>query len=501
MEHVKGEWAGSRITLEDWQIFIYASGWGWLRRDDGFRRYREMYVEVPRKNAKSTMAAIAGHYMAWADGEPGAEVYAGACTEAQAWEVFEPALWMARNDDEFRNHFGIHVGARIMSCMDTMSKFKPLIGKPKKGGSPHLAIVDEYHEHPTKHLFDTMQTGMGARRQPMMLTITTGGTNLSAPCYAKRNEAIKVLGGLLPNDKFFAIIYTIDEKGENGVGDDWTDPESWIKANPNYGVSVKKEFLDDQRQKAIAIASEQNDIKCWHLNIWSGASKSWINLEQWKACARPLDLQEFLRDDCWVGVDLASKIDLTSMMFLFRRMIGETAKYFLFSKHYIAEETAKLPGNEHWRRWIAQGYLKATPGYRTDYRYLKDDLLEMNDWLIIKGLGYDPHETEMLMQEVRDDVAFDCIEITQAPSQMSEPMKEFEAIYTNGDLQYDGNPLTTWAASNVVLRSTKTKKYYPGKEFPENKIDPIVAAIMALKLAMAAEDERSVYEERGLLTV
>ena len=480
MVHVKGrEWAGKKIVLEPWQCFILAVAFGWVRKADGLRRFREIYAEIPRKSGKSVLGACIGLYMFAADGEPGAEVYSGATSEKQAWEVFGPARQMCLKNPSFVSHFGIHVGAKNLHILDNASKFEPVIGKPGDGASPHCAIVDEYHEHQTPDLYDTMLTGMGARSQPMLAVITTAGVDTSGPCYAKRDEAVKVLEGSLENDQLFAIVFTIDEDN------DWTEWPSWEKANPNLGVSGYPDFLQARRKEALQIASRQNILKCKHLNVWANAGSAWINMVRWNACRAEVSLEDFAGEPCWVGVDLASKVDLTAMVLLFRR--GD--EFYLFGRHYLPEETVTLPENAHYQRWVAEGHLVATPGARTDYHYLMDDLLAYADRFSIRELAYDPREAEMLMQEIRERVSFSCIEINQSPAFISEPMKEFEALYLSGKLRHDGDPLLAWQAANVVLRSTRTKAYYPGKERAENKIDGIVAAIMALSRAMLHAEE------------
>ena len=474
MVHVKGrEWAGTKITLQPWQCFFLSVPFGWLRKSDHFRRFREIYAEIPRKNGKSIVGAVIGLYMFAADGEPGSEVYSGATSEKQAWEVFGPARQMCLKNPAFAKHFDINIGAKNLAILDNGSKFEPVIGKPGDGSSPHCAIVDEYHEHATPELYDTMITGMGARSQPMLVVITTAGVDTSHPCYAKRDEAIKVLQGAIENEQLFTIIFSIDDE------DDWTLPEAWQKANPNYGVSIYKDFLEARRKEAIQVASRQNIIKCKHLNLWSNAGSAWINMVKWAACRCDMTIDEFEGESCYVGIDLASKVDLTAMMFLFKR--GD--EYYVFGKYYLPEDTINLPENAHYQRWEAEGWLTSTIGARTDYRYLMDDLLAFAERYKIKELAYDPHEAEMLMQEIREKVNFPCIEINQSPTMISEPMKEFEALYMSEKLHHNGDPLLAWQASNVILRSTKTKAFYPSKERIENKIDGIMATIMALSRA------------------
>ena len=490
MVHVKGrEWAGKPIVLQPWQCFLLAVPFGWVRKSDGLRRFREMYAEIPRKNGKSIIGAIIGLYMFAADGEPGAEVYAGATSEKQALEVFGPARQMCLKNPAFTKHFNITVGAKNLCILDDASKFEPVIGKPGDGSSPHCALVDEYHEHTTPELYDTMLTGMGARTQPMLVVITTAGIDTSHPCYTKRDEAIKVLNKAFSNDTLFTVVYTVDES------DDWTSAESWKKANPNMGVSIYEDFIDARRNEAMQSASRQNIIKCKHLNVWSNTGNAWINMVKWNECRADVSMEDFAGEKCWVGVDLASKVDLTAMVFLFRR--GD--EYYLFCKYYLPEDTINQPENAHYQAWVAEGLLTATPGARTDYHYLMDDLFLLSAKYNVQELAYDPREAEMLMQEIREKANFPCIEFNQSPALISEPMKEFEALYLAGQLHHDGDPMLSWQASNVVLRSFSSKMYYPSKERNENKIDAIVAAIMALSRAKLCEDAVSVYESRGFL--
>jgi phage terminase large subunit-like protein len=228
MPHTKGKWARGkqRITLEPWQLFLFSMIYGWVRKADKTRRFREAYIEVPRKNGKSIIAAGAGVYAFCADNEYGAEVYCGATSEKQAWEVFKPALEMAKKLPALRKRFGMVVWAKKIERTDG-SKFEPVIGDPGDGSSPSMAIIDEYHEHPDSRLYDTMITGMGARDQPLVLVITTAGFDIAGPCYGMRERSIEMLEGIHADDELFAIVYTIDKD------DDWTTKDALIKANGN----------------------------------------------------------------------------------------------------------------------------------------------------------------------------------------------------------------------------------------------------------------------------
>ena len=324
LPHTKGKWArpvpgqpkATLLILEPFQCFITCSIFGWLRQGSDLRRFRVALVMLPRKNGKSDWAARAGLYMFAADDEYGAEIFSGATTEKQAWETFRPARLMAQRSDAFRKHFGVTVNAKSLTILSNGSRFEPLIGDPGDGASPSCAIVDEYHEHETDRLYSTMETGMGAREQPLMLAISTAGDNIAGPCYQMQKESQQVLEGILHNDEFFAAIYTIDED------DNWASEEALRMANPNYGVSVLQEFLLSELHQAKQSARKQNTFKVKHLNMWVSARNAWMNMEWWHKCADPkLKPEDFQGEPCYLGLDLASKIDMAARAQVFVRTI------------------------------------------------------------------------------------------------------------------------------------------------------------------------------------
>jgi len=489
LPHVKGKWArkdpitrkASRITLEPWQCFLLCSTFGWVKKANGMRRYRKASWYIPRKNAKSTTACIAGWWMFSKDDEPGAEVYSGATSEKQAWEVFGPARQMGIVEPDLVKAVGATVNAKGMTRLGDNAKFEPIIGKPGDGASPHLAIVDEYHEHPDSTLYDTMKTGMGAREQPLLLVISTAGENISGPCRDDWQDCEKILDGVIEDETHFCVIWTVD------ADEDWTTEAALAKANPNWGVSVNPEMILPEQQAAIRDASKQAIFKTKHLNMWVSAANGWLNLEQWKQCGAPsLDMAAWAGQDCWIGLDAASKIDLTSMVATFRNKDGG---YSSFAKHYIPEETVALPQNAHYRKWVAEGWLISTPGARVDFTIIEDELKEWADKYNIQQLGFDPKELNDFTNRVGLWSSFARVEIPQGPQFMSEPMKEMEALIATGKYKHQADPVFTWQASNVVKKEARgggpVKYYYPTKLKPENKIDAIVAGIMALRGAMA----------------
>ena len=498
MPHTKGKWARKRetIKLEPFQCFIVCSLFGWVDKETGYYRFQEAYICLPRKNAKSTLAAAIGNYKFAADGEHGAEVYSGATSEKQALEVFTPAKLMAKNTAEFREHFGITVNAKSLVIDENGSKFQPVIGKPGDGASPSCAIVDEYHEHTDDTLYDTMKTGMGARENPLLLVITTAGSDRAGPCYALQVDSQKVLEGKIRNERLFVLIYTIDE------ADDWRSEESLRKANPNFGISVFADFLEKAQQDAIDSSRKQNIFKTKHLNVWVGAAVSWMNVVKWDACADPnLKIEQFLRRESWIALDLASRVDIASKVRLFRKLIDGKWHFYAFATHYLNEETAEnVP---HYQGWGHDGRLVLTPGNVTDFGYIADGLIEDAKQFVIREVPHDPYQSEPLLQvlKARPDWNQNIVlaAVDANVKNFSAPMKELEAIVLEGRLHHDGDPVLGWMISNVVCFRDLKDNIYPRKEREENKIDGAVALIMALARALAApEDSGSVYSRRGL---
>jgi phage terminase large subunit-like protein len=480
LTHIKGKWAGSPIKLEPWQKFFITSVFGWVRKNDGLRRFREAYLEVPRKNAKSMIAAGIGLYMFTADGEPGAEVYSGATTEKQAWEVFRPARLMARKDEEFQAHYGVTVNASNLSIIDDGCKFEPIVGNPGDGASPHCSITDEFHEHKSPEQYDTMITGMGARTQPLALVITTAGSNLAGPCYDKRAQVCKILDGVFQNEDVFGIIYTIDEDAE------WSDFENWKVANPNYGVSVFEDFLRARHSEAIQRASRQNIIRCKHLNQWMNADTAWMDMISWRKCADPnLKIEQFKGKECWIALDLASKVDIAAMAILFKYESKDGQEHYAcFWRFYLPEEQAEPEDRAHYAGWAKEGWITLTDGNVIDYSYIEEDLKDLAKEYEIVEVPYDPFQATQFSTRMMDE-GFEMVELGATVKNFSEPMKEFERLVLCERFHHDGNPVMTWMVSNVVAHVDKKDNIFPNKERSEAKIDGPVATIMAINRAIA----------------
>ena len=484
LPHTKGKWAGKRelVKLEPWQLFSVCIPFGWIRKKDNTRRYRTILIFVPRKNGKSIIGGGIGLYMLTADGEFGAEVYSGATTEKQAWEVFRPAKLMVERTPALKEHFAVEVNASNICRLEDGSRFEPVIGKPGDGSSPSCSIVDEYHEHKDSTLFDTMETGMGAREQPVMLVITTAGSSIGGPCHQLVRDSERMLEGVLKRDDLWSALYTLDE------GDDWTSEDVLIKANPNYGVSIAGDFLLARQRDAMQSASKQATFRTKHLNEWVGAKNAWLNMLRWRQCPERKSLAELEGRPCFIGLDLASKIDIAGNILLFPP-VADDPFWHVHGRYYLPEARVieELDGNtDRYREFDALGLLTLTDGEVIDFEVIKEDLREFSGRFDVQQVAYDPWQATQLAQEMESEGLL-MVEVRQTVQNISEPMKEVEALVLQKKLAHGDCPILTWMASNVVAKLDVKDNIYPNKERPENKIDGIVGLIMALSRAIAGE--------------
>lgn len=509
MPHVKGKWARDfqTLQLENWQCFIECNLFGWIHQKTQLRRFRTSFELIPRKNAKSTRAAARGIYLFSLDGEAGAEIYSGATTEKQAHEVFKPAWMMVHRLEQLRAAVGIEQTGNpknpgTMYTSRDMSKFEVVIGKPGDGASPHGAIIDEYHEHDTDHMVDTMQTGMGAREQPLLSIVTTAGSNLNGPCFAMQQDMQRILEGVVTDETVFAIMYGIDET------DKWDDPASLIKANPNYGISVYEEFLLSQLEQAKRSASKQNAFRTKHLNEWVGAKTAWMNMTAWmsqvkyvpeelapgtklakdeKPPMRVMRMEDFKHLPCHVATDLSSKKDAVAVDITFKD--GEN--YYSFKKYFIPE--AALEENEKYREFSLGGHLEITEGFMTDQEAIEEYLL----WLSGEGgyrvidYAFDAWNADYLMTRL-SKAGMTVVKFPFRTQFVSGPMKTIEALVLDGHFWHDNNPVTNWMVGNVSASINIKGDTYPNKARPSDekcKIDAVAVAIMSMGRWMVTETE------------
>ena len=497
LPHVKGEWAkrGETISLEPWQCFGLTTLFGW-KKQDGTRRFRTSYEEVPRKNAKSTKASGVGLYMLAEDKEMGAEVYSAAVTRDQAKIVWQDAKSMVNRDHEFQSHFGIRAMAHSVFQESTGSKFMPLSSDANtlEGLNVHCGIIDELHAHRTREVYDVLEMATGSRAQPLIYVITTAGSNRAGICYEVREYLTKILQEVVEDDSFFGIIYTIDD------GDDWADPAVWKKANPNFGISIYPDDFERLARKALEMPSATNNFLTKRLNLWVNADTAWMDMKAWERCADlTLKEEDFEGQDCHIGLDLASKVDIAAKVKLFKREVEGKEHYYAFGKYYLPESAVEESRNSQYSGWERMGRLVTTPGNVTDYEYIKDDLRHDSSRFQIVEIPYDPFQATQLSTEMYAE-GFPMVEVRPTVLNFSEPMKNLEALVLSGRFHHDGCPVLTWMVSNVVCHRDNKDNIYPRKEREENKIDGVVALLMCLNRAIVPA-EVSVYETRPSVLV
>lgn len=491
--HIKGEWAKpiyedgmvryAKISLEDWQIFCEFQLFGWVHMETRLRRFRRSYEEVARKNAKSTRAAGRCLYLAFADDEPGAQVYSAATTGEQAREVFDTAREMVLRDSEFRERFGVTVGRHDITCPSTASSFKILNAEAstQDGLNVHGAAVDEVHAHKKRDLWDVIESADGARSQPLISAITTAGKDTGGICFELRSYTIKVLEGTHADETWFGVIYTIDE------GDDWKDPKVWRKANPNLGISAKLDKLESTKTKAMATPSSRGNFLTKHLNVWTNAGSNWMDMEAWHACADP-SLRDTDFTDCqaWAAVDLAEKSDFAANVKVFQR----DGIWNVCTRLYYNEVASKESKTAQMQGWIDDGWVKVSPGNLTDFDMITTDLKADRDLHDLQEVGYDPALSSYWARQCID-AGLPMVEITQRSLFFTQPLQEIEALVLAGKLRHDGNPVMSWMVGNLVVLTSKYNELKsPTKNRSEDKIDGAIAMLMALGRAMAlAEPE------------
>jgi len=493
--HVKGALAGKPIELEPWQQAIVANLFGWKDKR-GLRRYREAFIYVPRKNGKSILAAGIGNKILFTDAEPGAEIYTAACEEDQAMIPFSMARRMVLKIPEL---------AAIAQCYRQSitiesdgSFFQPINGEPdsKHGLNAHCAIIDEIHAHPDSSIIDVLRTSMGSRRQPLTVYITTADYEREGSvCNRLHDYATRVRDGDLLDARFLPVIY------EAAKGDDWKSEDTWKRANPNYGISVSPEYLRAACQRAVDDPAEENIFKRLHLNIRTEQDVRAIQMDSWRACPETrIDDDELRRFPAFGGLDLSSMDDITAWVIAFR--LPDNAGVYLRSHFWVPAESAEARERKDkvpYCTWARAGLLEMTEGNAIHYRAIRKRVVEDVERFDIREVAFDPWNMEQLGQELEEEDGISLVKFRQTFANFNAPTKELLRLVKAKEIHHEHHEVLTWMASNLVLSLDDSGNYRPNKKKCAEKIDGIVAAIMAIARASRSSDGQSIYEERGFL--
>lgn len=495
LRHSKGRWNDSAFELAGWQAFIVASIFGW-KRADGLRRFRIAFIEVPRKNGKTTLAAAIALYLLVCDGEAGAEIYSAATKRDQAKLVFEDAKALVARSPEIAE-----IVERLTYSLvipEARSKFEPLSADADTadGLNPFVAVCDEIHAWKSRDLWDVLLTGMGSREQPLALAITTAGDFADSIYNELHGDAEQVLEGVVADDAVFGYIACLD------VEDDWKNPATWGKANPNLGVSLSQTELAEAIKRAERQPSSQNKTKRNRLGLRTSALDAWLRLDQWDRCGTPWPTEELLGRPAWGAIDLASTADLAAFVLAFpwEQVRGQFA-YRLRCWFWCPADSDNQQAEKLRRRifpWVQQGLVELTSGGSIDHGRIEETVKEAAQLYDIKALCFDPFNCESTANRLAAE-GLNCLRFPQNAGQYNEPTRAFEAAVIDGRLLHGGNPVLRWMASNCVIIENGAGQIMPSRKRSREKIDGIPAAVMSIgaHLKKPGETGESVYETQG----
>lgn len=475
--HYKGDMAGKPINPELWQCFVQGAVFGWKRKSDGKRRFREVYEQVAKKNGKSTDAAGTALYCLTVDGESGAEIYSAATSRDQARIIFETARQMVKRSPALQEY--VNVLTNNISVPSTAGKFEPVSSEAGniEGKDVYVGLIDELHLHKTREVYDLLKGGTAARSQPLIWVVTTAGFLTEGICKERYDYAVKVLEGVIDDDELFAYIAQPDK------GDDILSPEVWIKANPNLGVSVKIDDLKNKARTAREIPSAYNTFACKHANLWVSSSEKWMNMEKWNASGRDAPETDLTQRRCYAGVDLSSKLDLTSVALDFPLGGGWYAvihhSFMPEDTMYERERKTGIP----FSAWVKQGYITAIPGATIEQSWVEEWIRARAKQYKIVEICVDPYNASEFINHMEAD-GFTCVEVRQGFLTVSEPMKDVEAKAIEGKIIHFGDPVLRYAMSNTVKVSDPAGNIKYDKSKTTEKIDPVAAFITAHRRAI-----------------
>jgi len=469
--HVKGELSNTPINLKKWQKDdIIRPLFGIKRKDNGYRRYRTCYVEIPRKNSKSTMGAAIALYLLLADSEKGAEIYSVAGDREQAHIIFDIAKSMVIQNKKLTENSELF--QYVIKKKGALNYYKVISAeaKTKHGFNAHGVIFDELHVQPNRELWDVMTTAQGARTQPLTIAFTTAGYDKDSICYELHEYARKVKDGIIKDDTFLPVIYSADPD------DNIYSVRTWKKANPGLGTIIKEDYLRQQINRIKNEPSFESTFRRLHLNQWVGTAETWIDDITWMKGALPLNIEE--GSLCYAGLDLASTRDITAFVMIFPEDDNiRVLPYFFIPEDSISARSQKE--NIHYDQWIRDGYMIATPGNVTDYDFIRKKIKELSVQYKIAVIGYDRWNSSQLVIMLQDE-GFNMSAFGQGYASMSAPSKELERMAVKGKIKHAGNPVLRWMNSNVQIESDAAGNIKISKKRSREKVDGMVALVMAL---------------------
>ena len=484
--------------LLPWQEQIVRDIFG-IVKENGKRQFLTAYVEIPKKQGKSELAAAVALYLLYADNEQSAEVYGAACDRNQASIVFDVAKQMVQMSPALMRRSKITAAQKRIVNYSNNGYYQVLSAETgtKHGLNVSGLVFDEIHAQPNRQLYDVLTKGSGdAREQPLFFIITTAGTNKNSICYELHTKALDLLGGRKNDPSFYPVVYGLS------IEDDWTDETNWYKANPSLGHTISIDRVREAYQNALDNPAEENVFKQLRLNIWTSATVCWIPEHIYDRGNRPIDKDDLYGRECFGGLDLSSTSDITALSLVFPPR-SEDESYIVLPFFWLPEETLELRcRRDHvlYDVWKRQGYINTTEGNVVHYGFIEKFIEDLGERYNIKEIAFDRWNATQMVQNL-EDMGFTVVPFGQGYKDMSPPSKELYKLLMEGRINHGGNPVLKWMAQNVVMHQDPAGNIKPDKDKSTEKIDGIVATIMALDRAIRCEDAVSVYDSRGILFI
>lgn len=496
--HTKGTWAGKPFLLLDWQEQIIRDLFG-IVKPNGYRQFNTAYIEIPKKNGKSELAAAVALLLCCGDGEQRAEIYGCAADRGQATIVFDVAADMVRMCPALNKRCKILTSQKRIIYTPTNSFYQVLSAEAysKHGFNIHGVVFDELHTQPNRKLFDVMTKGSGdARMQPLYFLITTAGTDTNSICYETHQKAVDILEGRKQDSTFYPVIYGA------GTDEDWTDPKVWKKANPSIGETIGMDKVKAACDSARQNPGEENSFRQLRLNQWVKQAVRWMPMEKWDACAFPVNPEELEGRVCYGGLDLSSTSDLTSFCLVFPPE-DDMEPYYILPYFWLPEETLPLRvSRDHvmYDVWERQGYIQTTEGNVVHYGFIEKFIEQLGDKYNIREIAFDRWGAVQMVQNL-EGMGFTVVPMGQGFASMSPPTKELMKLTLEKKIAHGGHPVLRWNMDNIFIRTDPAGNIKADKSKSTEKIDGAIAVIMALDRAIRCGNNtgESVYDHRGLL--
>ena len=496
--HTKGRWAGQKFLLLPWQEQIVRDLFG-IVKEDGNRQFLTAYVEIPKKNGKSELAAAIALYLLYADGEASAEVYGAACDRNQASIVFDVAKQMVLMSRALEKRSKVMGATKRIINYSNAGFYQVLSAETgtKHGLNVSGLVFDEIHAQPNRHLYDVLTKGSGdAREQPLFFIITTAGNDKNSICYELHTKALEILKERKKDSSFYPVVYGLSEE------EDWNDEENWLKANPSLGHTIGIDRVREAYLNALDNPAEENVFKQLRLNIWTNSAVTWIPEHVYDKGSQPIDVESLKGRDCYAGLDLSSTSDITAFVLIFPPR-NEAENYQVIPYFWLPEDTLVLRSRrDHvpYDVWEKQGFLLTTDGNVVHYGFIERYIEELSTIYHIREIAYDRWNATQMVQNL-EGMGLTMVPFGQGYKDMSPPSKEYYKLMMEGKIQHGGHPVLKWMAQNVVMRQDPAGNIKPDKEKSVEKIDGVVATIMALDRCIRHQkNDGSIYDERGILS-